>query len=375
MSILPLLKFIKKYPKQADYILLVLGFSLGANFFVFLKLSGISKIAEIQQSLYHFHWSNPTLAGLLIGLTLSFFELQVFEKYFLRLKMYQLVVIRILAFCLCTFSSISLVHVVTDMLIYKVGFQEALYHLWQFFQSGIFAALFVYLIFLGFSLNFIRAIGNRFGHGILANYLLGKYRLPLEENRLFMFLDLNGSTRLAEELGPTKYSRLLNKCFSQLSALLVKYDAELYQFVGDEAVITWKMKTVKNPLAPIELFFDFKNLLFKNRDEFEEKFGVLPSFKSSINSGVVVVTELGIHRKEIAYHGDVLNTGARVLELASRLKKSLLITEKIKKCLPSNTDFQCKFIADIPLRGKKDLTPVYEVKITNTSNKPLIQQG
>lgn len=64
-------------------------------------------------------------------------------------------------------------------------------------------------------------------------------RVPREEDRIFLFLDLNSSTVLAEELGHIRYSELSKCCLADLALSVKKYKATVYQYVGDEAVLSW----------------------------------------------------------------------------------------------------------------------------------------
>ena len=50
--------------------------------------------------------------------------------------------------------------------------------------------------------NLITRIDQMLGRGVLAKFLTGYYYRPREEERIFMFLDLAGSTELAERIGP-----------------------------------------------------------------------------------------------------------------------------------------------------------------------------
>ena len=355
---------IKQFPKQVDVGLLIMGFTLGANFFVFLKLGGIQDLGIDFSSLSEgFHWSNATIAGLMIGISLSVMEFKVLPLLPARLPCYLVVLARITLFSLSIVLSAALVHTLADLLYYGDSFAQSLSKTRQFIFSTFFLTLFIYLMLLGMSLNFLRAVGNRFGHGILINYLLGKYKEPVEENRIFMFIDLNGSTKIAEKLGHTKYSRFLNKCFIDLSSLLPKYDAEIYQYVGDEAVVTWNMNRLKDHTKPAFLFFAFERLLQRNEKDYLGKFGVPPTFKASINAGPVIVTELGIRRKELAYHGDVLNTASRVLELCNKLKKRLLTTSTLFDAFKKDQSLSINFVSDLVLRGKNDKTAVYGVEM------------
>jgi len=74
-----------------------------------------------------------------------------------------------------------------------------------------------------------------------------------------------------------------------------------------------------------------------------------------------VVTEVGIIKREIAYHGDVINTTARIQEQCNTFNSSLLISDKIKSDLSEKTHFSINFKGEIPLKGKKLPVGIYDV--------------
>ena len=90
---------------------------------------------------------------------------------------------------------------------------------------------------------FILQVNEKFGQGVLINMLRGKYHLPKEEDRIFMFMDLKSSTSFAEKLGHIKYSQFLQDCFFDITDVVTKNDAKIYQYVGDEVVLSWGLKT------------------------------------------------------------------------------------------------------------------------------------
>lgn len=51
-----------------------------------------------------------------------------------------------------------------------------------------------------------------------------------------LFVDVRGSTSLAEKMRPSDYSRLLNRFYKAATDVLIRTDAFIDQFVGDEAV-------------------------------------------------------------------------------------------------------------------------------------------
>lgn len=355
-------RWTQKYSKQIDVILVILGFTIGINYFTLLRLGGFREIGvNFSLADYGIHWSIPTINGLLIGVSLSFLEFNVFPRLLVGVRRHTRFFVRAGVFLLVIVLNATLLNIMSQVFFFNHSLAYSVQQAYLFLSSSTFTAMVIFLLLLGTALSFFRSVGNRFGHGILINYLSGKYHEPVEENRVFMFIDLNNSTGIAEKLGHTRYSRFLNKCFSDLSLLLIQYNAEVYQYVGDEAVVTWNMRYLKDQGQPVDLFFAFEALLREQRAMYLEKFGVVPTFKAALNAGAVIVTELGTRRRDLVYHGDVLNTASRVLELGSRTQKKLLITSHLYSALANQDKFCVRYVSDLTLRGKKDRTTVYEV--------------
>jgi len=51
-----------------------------------------------------------------------------------------------------------------------------------------------------------------------------------------LFVDVRGSTKLAEGMNPSKYSRLMDRFYKASTDVLIKTDAFIDKFVGDEAI-------------------------------------------------------------------------------------------------------------------------------------------
>ncbi len=62
--------------------------------------------------------------------------------------------------------------------------------------------------------------------------------------------------------------------------------------------------------------------------------------KAGITSGEVTATEIGVIKRSIAYHGDVLNTAARIQGECSKLNKELLISEEFLQMLACLNPFK-----------------------------------
>ena len=81
-------------------------------------------------------------------------------------------------------------------------------------------------------------VSDKFGPGILWKFITGKYYHPRQEERIFMFLDLKSSTTIAEKMNSKKFFELLKEIFSDITEPILNSQGEIYQYVGDEVIIT-----------------------------------------------------------------------------------------------------------------------------------------
>ncbi|MGS2727795.1 adenylate/guanylate cyclase domain-containing protein [Psychroserpens sp. BH13MA-6] len=211
-----------------------------------------------------------------------------------------------------------------------------------------------YFFMCSFIFLFLKLANEKFGKGILFNMLIGKYRKPTEEKRIFMFIDLKSSTAIAEDIGHYKYSQLLQDCFFDLNKIVNRYDGEIYQYVGDEAVISWKyQKGIKNNNC-LELYFAYAKLLNKRSKYYLKNYDLIPFFKAGVHGGKLIITQVGTIKKELAFHGDVINTTARIQDECNKYDESLLISEELFNDIEVKPKFQFQTIGDLLLKGKQD---------------------
>lgn len=219
-----------------------------------------------------------------------------------------------------------------------------------------------FIILYSVIVNFVLEVSKKFGPGNLWNMFTGKYHKPIIEDRIFMFLDLKDSTAYAEKLGHIKYSNLIQRCFLYLNEIVFSHNAQIYQYVGDEAVLTWDTADPEAPRLSMELFFAFKRKLESKADKFEKEFGFVPEFKAGINEGPVTAAEVGYIKRDIAYHGDVLNTGARIQAKCNELGKNLLVSEVFAKEVAKIDSYRQILMGKINLKGKSNPINIYAIE-------------
>lgn len=223
----------------------------------------------------------------------------------------------------------------------------------DFLKSLEFASTMVSISFSLFVSLFYSEISENIGHGVLMNFFTGKYHKPIEEKRIFLFSDMKSSTTIAEQLGHIKYFELLREYYSDFSDAIVRHGGEVYQYIGDEIVISWKYEDgIKNNNS-IHCFFAMKEALRKKGDWYKKTFGVAPTFKAGLHLGKVTTGEIGALKKEIIFTGDVLNTTARIQSLCNEHKADILVSEDLVKELLLGSEFQITSLGKNELKGKE----------------------
>ena len=214
-------------------------------------------------------------------------------------------------------------------------------------KNMIFWALIVGLTQMGLHVN------DKFGHGLLWSMIRGKYHFPVNEQRIFMFLDLRSSTTIAERLGDHKYHQLLKDLFSDITDPILNNKGEIYQYVGDEVVISWKMQEGVEEYHCVKCFFDVKGKLELLKDKYQQQYQLFPEFKAGIHFGKVIAGEIGIIKRDITYSGDVLNTTARIQSLCNTYGANLLSSKELLDLLDLPEEMKLSPLGAITLRGKE----------------------
>lgn len=223
------------------------------------------------------------------------------------------------------------------------------------------------IILIGISvviLQFFLLLKSFLGKGILEKLILGTYHRPREVERIFMFLDVKASTSIAEKIGHLAFLSLLRDFFFDLSEVLAACKGEIYKYVGDEAIITWKVKKGSGRADCIHCFFMLKQLIAAKESYYKKKYGFVPEFKAGAHWGTVVIGEIGSEKKEITYLGDVLNTTARIEGECSRFEKEFVISGDLLELINLPGEYRSFELEKVKLRGKEQATLLYAIRET-----------
>jgi len=199
---------------------------------------------------------------------------------------------------------------------------------------------------------FINQVNKKYGPGILIPLLLGQYRKPKEEERIFLFMDLKSSTSIAESLGHLKYSAFIRDSFMDINTVLPAHHAQIYQYAGDEIVITWTIGEGMKNFSCIQFFFACEERFIARSGHYLKLYGRAPEFKAGLHMGKVTAVEVGDIKRDIAYHGDTLNTAARIQGVCNEYNKNFLTSVSIWENTGIEKYYKTESIGVIELKGK-----------------------
>lgn len=221
------------------------------------------------------------------------------------------------------------------------------------------------IIYVGLTLNialFYSEMETYLGSDLPSKFI-GKYHKPKQQTQIFMFLDMNSSTTIAEQLGDELYFKLLKTYYADMTDAILQTSGQIYQYVGDEIVVTWDEKIgIKNNNC-IQCFYKIARNIEKNEGYYVKTFGLVPQFKAGYHIGKVTTGEIGEIKKEIVHSGDILNTASRLQDKCNELKAKVLITGELKVKLDHKKSISFKEVDELLLRGKSSSVKIFNVNL------------
>jgi len=245
-----------------------------------------------------------------------------------------------------------------------LGLQAVLYgrrtsQTWLFDEfPGIFAGSFFASLFVGAVYELTRLIGSR----VLFNVALGRYRVAVREERVLMFLDLAGSTSLAEAMGELRVQNLLTRFFYDIDDAIVAHGGEIHAYVGDEVIVTWPLDERVSGGSCIDCFFAIADAIAKKADSYRQEFGMVPGFRAGLHAGPVVISECGSSRRQLAYFGDTVNVTARLQEHCKVAGRNLLVSGDLLQQVRPAQDLLIVPLGQAQLRGRAAAIEVFAVQ-------------
>jgi class 3 adenylate cyclase len=176
-------------------------------------------------------------------------------------------------------------------------------------------------------------VAHFIGLRTLLDLMIGTYHRPVEERKVLLFLDINGSTALAERLGALTMRSFVRKFLSDVSQPIVDCGGEIYLYKGDGLIAVWNWADAVKADAILKAVDAMFAAVAKQREAYQRLFGVVPGFRVGIHGGAVIVSEQGDAKRSIGIYGDAINIAARMEEAARAHDVRCVISEIVAQAL------------------------------------------
>jgi adenylate cyclase len=219
-----------------------------------------------------------------------------------------------------------------------------------------------YSVGVSFFFNMLLEIAYLIGPRRLARLVAGRYHAPSEQERFVLFVDVAGSTAAAERLGNRRSHTFLDRVFRLASASVIDFGGEIYQYVGDEMVVTWSAASGARDGRALRCFLAMRQALTAASRAFERDFGLAPKVRGSLHFGTVVVGEIGDVKRDIVFHGDVMNTAARLEESSRGVPGGFVVSRPASDRLGPVAGIELASLGTFSVRGRLQPVEVFGLR-------------
>ena len=196
----------------------------------------------------------------------------------------------------------------------------------------------------------------------LFHLMIGTYHRPVIQEKVLVFLDINDSTGLAEQLGAIQTKSLVGKFLFDISKPITDYGGEIYLYKGDGLIALWNWsEAVRGDriLRAIDAVFASVR---REHPEYQRQFGIVPRFRIGVHGGEVVVSEQGDTKRAIGVYGSTINIAARMEEAAKAHNVACAISGDVAQAL-SDDDGRLLPLGHEQVKGISVEIPIFEYRV------------
>lgn len=195
----------------------------------------------------------------------------------------------------------------------------------------------------------------------LFHLTIGTYHRPVIEQKVLMFLDINNSTGLAEELGALKIKALVGKFLFDVAKPITDHGGDIYLYKGDGLIAIWDWQEAVQGdkiLRAIDAVFA---AVRREEPRYLAQFGVVPRFRIGVHGGDVVVSEQGDTKRSIGIYGSTINIASHMEEAAKAHGVACAISGEVALALSGAAGWLRPIGAD-KIKGIAVEIPIFEYR-------------
>ncbi len=177
-----------------------------------------------------------------------------------------------------------------------------------------------------------------------------------------MFTDLAGFSTFSEKLGPVELTTLLNDYLTEMTDIIMEEGGTLDKYEGDAIIAFWNapLEQPDHAVRACRAAMRCQRRLAELRDAFQQRTGAVLRMRVGLNTGDVVVGNMG-SRKRFNYTilGDAANLASRLEGANKAFGTETMVSGSTWE--KSSDQFCGRKLADLRVVGRKTAVPVYEL--------------
>ena len=190
----------------------------------------------------------------------------------------------------------------------------------------------------------------------------GSLKLGGERRELTIFFsDLQGFSSISERLGPEDLTKLLNDYLSDMTDIILEEGGTLDKYEGDAIIAFWNAPLFQSDHAvrAVRASVRCQQKLAERRAEFVERTGAVLKMRIGLNTGPVVVGNMGSsNRFDYTVLGDAANLASRLEGANKALGTYMMVAEST--WAQTNGAFPGRELGYLRVVGRKTPVRVYE---------------
>ena len=175
-----------------------------------------------------------------------------------------------------------------------------------------------------------------------------------------LFCDVAGSTAMAEQLDPEEWAEIMQEAFAYMTGPVDRYEGNVARLMGDAILAFFGAPVAheEDPQRAVLAGLDIIEGIAPFREEIREEYGLDFNLRVGINTGPVVVGDVGSEvGGEYTAMGDAVNVAARMEQTAK--PGTVQISGETQKLIAPLFDFEA--LGVIEVKGKGEPVPAFSV--------------
>jgi PAS domain S-box-containing protein len=193
------------------------------------------------------------------------------------------------------------------------------------------------------------------GHESIVDVHLGN---QIQKEMSILFSDIRSFTSLSEGMSPKENFDFINSYLSRVGPVIRNHNGFIDKYIGDAIMALFPEAPEDALQAAIDMQ---KQVSLYNTHR--QKFGYVPiGIGVGVHTGSLMLGTIGEEqRMESTVISDAVNLAARLEDLTKVYGVSILISGQTLLGLDDQTRYNYRFLGQVPVKGKKDLVPVFDV--------------